>query len=106
MKRSVTFLCLLGLSLSSSVFAEDSGKGVSSQSTKRSNMTAEQRESMAKAHEKAAECLRSGQSADECHEGMRMACKNELGDQCPMRGHEKGMGMKQGVPLQKKGASK
>jgi len=48
----------------------------------------EQRESMAKAHEQMAACLRSSKSMKECHEAMHAACEKNGGD-CPM-GHMHG----------------
>ena len=53
-------------------------------------MTREQRNKMADAHEKMAACLRSTKPLSECHQEMMQACKANLGAECPMM-HMHGM---------------
>ena len=51
----------------------------------------EMHEKMSKAHQQAADCLKSGKSADECRQSFQAMCKDagELG-QCGMGGPMKG----------------
>lgn len=50
-------------------------------------MTAEQREKMAVAHEKMAACLRSERPVSECHDELWKSCDATMGvGKCPMRG--------------------
>ena len=52
----------------------------------------EMHEFMSDVHKKAAECVRSGKSENECHEAMMAACKEHCkgmkGDHCPMMDHD------------------
>jgi hypothetical protein len=53
--------------------------------------SAEQREKMAAAHQKMAECLRSSRPFADCRAEMKNACRDMMGDAgCPMMGHEPG----------------
>ena len=50
-------------------------------------MTKEQRNKMADAHEKMAACLRSNRELKDCHDEMMRACKDAMGPEgCPMMG--------------------
>ncbi len=52
-----------------------------------SEVTIEQRNQMAQAHEKMAECLRSSKLLNQCRSEMRTNCKEVMGkDGCPMMG--------------------
>jgi hypothetical protein len=54
-------------------------------------MTAAQREDMAKVHENAAACLRSDKPIHECHKEMMASCQSKMGKAgCPMMGHMHG----------------
>lgn len=52
-------------------------------------MTAEQRENMAKMHEGMASCLRSTKSMKDCRADMKSSCENMGKDACPMMGKGK-----------------
>jgi len=58
------------------------------------DMTAEQRQKMADAHEKMAACLRSDRPIADCHDELMKSCQAAMGsDACPMMGGKMG-GMK------------
>ena len=68
-------------------------------------MTTEQRQKMADAHEKMAVCLRSERPLADCHEEMKSACKASMGsDSCPMMDGSMG-GMKHHGGKMKMGAA-
>lgn len=57
--------------------------------------TKEQRDNMAKIHEKMAECLRSDKTLQDCHAEMKNSCHESMGnDACQMHSMEKLMKMK------------
>jgi hypothetical protein len=61
----------------------------------------EQREKMAKAHEKAAICLRSDRAVSECRQEMMHACVDAMGaDGCSMMGGMMSGNMMHGQPSQ------
>lgn len=97
MKKTFSVV-VLSLALSGNAFAQeekpkDTGSTTKSKST---TLTKEDREEMAKTHEKMASCLRSDRSFRECHDemwkskGMKAACPMgescPMGDACPMMG--------------------
>jgi hypothetical protein len=58
------------------------------------NPTPEQRQTMAAAHRRMAECLESNRTWTECHAEMHATCQQTIGAQgCPMMGRGMGMGM-------------
>lgn len=54
-------------------------------------LTKEQREQMAAAHERMAQCLRSDRSFADCHKEMQAACKQMGAHGCPGMGMHGGM---------------
>lgn len=88
MMRKITIfstVCLLSLS----AFTE--GRAQTANTDNQPQLTLEQRESMAKAHEKMAACLRSKRPVNECHSEMMESCKQH-GALCPMMGQSMGYG--------------
>lgn len=66
-------------------------ENMSKDAPSKGNMTKEQREDMAVAHEKMAACLRSETDAKTCHDELKKACHEQKS--CPMHeGMGKGMG--------------
>jgi hypothetical protein len=65
-------------------------------------MTRDQRNKMAEAHQKMATCLRSDRPLQECRQEMMRACRDTMGaDGCPMMdgmGHMKQGGQKSQTP--------
>jgi len=52
------------------------------------NMTPDQRQKMATAHDKMAACLRSDRLLKDCHEEMMKSCESVMGkDACGIMGH-------------------
>lgn len=75
--------------LSFSILLADQARSASAES--QTQPTAEDRESMAKAHEKMAACLRSTKTLNECRTEMMTSCK-QMGSSCPMLGQQMGQG--------------
>ena len=77
---ALVLLALTAAPLSVAVAAEPPSNGDS-------EISKQQREQMAKAHEKLAACLRSDRALDECRQEMRATCMSTFGEQgCPMMG--------------------
>lgn len=68
-------------------FALISAPALADKHEKKTELTAEQRENIAKSHEAMAKCVREGKDMHECHETMHKNCE-AMGDKCPM--HYKG----------------
>ncbi len=94
-----TAAMILGLGLSSaSAFAQRTNQEIQpnqatqpskSKGEERHQLTPEQREKMAVAHEKMAACLRSTKTLSECREEMKKQCKGMMGKgSYPMMEHE------------------
>jgi hypothetical protein len=79
MKMTALVFCLMSIS-GSFASAHDMAN------MKMPNMTTEQRQKMADAHEKMAACLRSDKDLKECHEAMMKSCQDTMGKDCPMGG--------------------
>jgi len=75
--------CLLSLSS----YAADKAPSPRVAGSKAANMTVEQRESMAKAHEQMAVCLRSDKDMTVCHDELMTSCRGT--DACPMMGMDR-----------------
>jgi hypothetical protein len=91
--KSLIIVAAISLLGSSTLFAANTT--AKAQST--NEVTKEQREKMAEAHEKMASCLRSDKPWQACHEEMRKDCQENMGDNnCPMWGKGWGPGMKRG----------
>lgn len=87
-KRMMLFLCVLAMS-GQMALAADAGNKASPM--KMPNLTSDQRQKMAGAHEKMATCLRTEKPLNECHEEMMKACQEGMGkDGCPMMGGKMG----------------
>lgn len=104
MKTTIVTMAMLALSLATTALGAEKTKP----SAKRESMqmTSEQRKSMATAHEKMAECLRSDKAFDACQKEMMQSCQEMMGkDGCPMMGQmskmhgkmEKGMMHRHGM---------
>ncbi len=69
---------------SANAWAEDKAVKAPPSSGKTTAITPEQREEMAKTHEKMAACLRSDADISTCHNEMMTSCKENKS--CPMMG--------------------
>jgi hypothetical protein len=69
------------------------------------DMTTEQRQKMAEAHEKMATCLRSDRPLPDCRDEMMKSCQTTMGGSCPMMGGMMGS-MKQPSPMMQPGQTK
>jgi hypothetical protein len=73
-------------------FAFAANKSKSKGMTPMAEMTTEQRQEMATAHEKMATCLRSDKSMEDCKKDMMQTCHTMMGKGgCPMMGKMQGM---------------
>ena len=89
-------LTMVGMMLfalvSGSAHAEETTKRPQPGKTRSMQMTPEQRQNMAAAHDKMAACLRSEKPMTECRSEMMKSCKDMMGQGgCPMMGHMSGM---------------
>jgi len=64
-------------------------------------MTPEQRESMAKAHEQMAGCLRSDKKVSDCKDEMMKSCEKTMGKDCMKMMHHEKMKMEVKKEVQK-----
>lgn len=80
MKKSIILAAMITMALlSKATFAEDKKKAMA--------MTPEQRQSMATAHDKMANCLRSEKTVEDCKKDMMESCEEAMGkDGCYMMG--------------------
>ena len=86
-------IVIAGICLSIGAHAADKEAGKPGPG-KTSELTKEQREAMAKAHEKMSACLRSDKAISICHDEMMSSCK--ANNACPMHAMHGHMG-KQGM---------
>jgi hypothetical protein len=64
--------------------------------------SAEQRQKMAEAHQRMADCLKSSRPISECHAEMKQSCQEAHGEGgCPMMEHGHGHGAGMGGPPKK-----
>ncbi len=95
MKRSLTakIITVVVLGTASIAFGAEKAKMTHNMDNmKHMEMTAEQRQSMAAAHEKMASCLRSDKSMEDCKMEMMSSCKESMGkESCSMMGDMDGM---------------
>ena len=92
MKTLIAFGAVLTLTLGSVTFAADSEKAQPKDDTtekmeRKHKMTREERNKMANAHKKMADCLLSERPMKECHTEMESACHEAMGSNCPMGHH-------------------
>ena len=95
MKRSILVkiatTIILGVS-ATSFAAENATTKHNMDKMKHMEMTSEQRQSMAVAHEKMATCLRSEKSMEDCKMEMMNSCQENMGkESCSMMGEMHGM---------------
>ncbi|MGZ3787871.1 MAG: hypothetical protein ACXVLQ_05075 [Bacteriovorax sp.] len=91
MKMTMATMTILMALASTTVFGADKAKAPAKK--KMVEMTQEQRQNMASAHEKMATCLRSDKPVEECRKEMMQSCQDTMGkDGCSMMGkmHEMG----------------
>ena len=83
MKTAITTMMLLLTFAHADAFGADKTKP--HHKNKMTNMTPEQRQSMATVHEKMAVCLRSDKPMEDCKKEMMQTCEEMMGkDGCPM----------------------
>jgi len=79
--KKIFVVMVISLLVAVGSFAADSGKSMEVNS----GFSKEQREKMAVAHEKMANCLRSEKVFAECREEMMQSCQKDMGgESCPM----------------------
>ncbi len=84
MKTTIAAMILLSITSYSTAFSADKNKTI--------EMTFEQRQKMATAHENMATCLRSDKKIEDCRKEMMQSCQETMGkDGCPMMGKMHGM---------------
>ena len=89
--RSSFVLAIAAVVLSTTAFAADATQPTQKPMSHK-EMTAEQRQKMAAAHEKMAACLKSESTLESCHMEMKKTCEDNMGEhQCPMMGAMHGM---------------
>lgn len=59
------------------------------------NLSTDDRNKMAAAHEQMATCLKSDQDFKQCHDALKKECRSIMGESCP--GMEMGKGMHKGM---------